>query len=249
MTHKEEIQLYANNINKLLNMGYHVYFKEHPKTPNMFFKPLSEIIKNPNFETLGPYAVLPMETLVPFLRPCAIVSMFSSSLFTMPWIFNIPSFTFMPNKEFKDHKIFGIAHMLVASFIPPIEFLHKNSQITENNFNLFLKNTLHIEKNVYYRIKNIDFFKLFISRREFYQIKKEIKTANKLILRYFDIPPIVINLFKNESYINYIKYYLEDFKKQYNEYKIRLKNQYKKPTKIWSNKIENFITACIKIII
>ena len=249
MTHEEEIQLYTKNINKLLNMGYHVYFKEHPKTPNMFFTPLSKIIKNPNFETLGPYAVLPMETLVPFLKPCAVVSMFSSSLFTMPWLFNIPSFTFMPNKEFKDHKIFGIAHMLVASFIPPIEFIHRDSQITKNNFNLFLKSTLQIEKNVYYRIKNIDFFKLFISRHEFYQIKKEIKTANKLILRYFDIPPIVINLFKNESYINYIKYYLEDFKKQYNEYQIRLKKQYKKPIKIWLDNIENLATSIIKFII
>ena len=221
MTYEDELKLYVNNIKKLLDLGYFVYFKEHPKTPNMFFGNLSQIIKHPNFATVGPYAVVPMETLVPYLKPCAVVSMFSSSLFTIPWLFNIPSFTFLPDKEFKDHKIFGVAHMLVSTYIPPMEFIHKDVQITKNNFDLFLNSKLPIEKELFYRIKSIDFFKLFISRREFYSIKKEIKKANKLILRSFNIPKEVLALFRSKSYLDYLCYYFKDFKVVYEDYKTR----------------------------
>ena len=248
MTYEDELKLYISNIKKLLDLGYFVYFKEHPKTPNMFYKNLIKFIQHPNFSTLGAYAVVPMETLVPYLKPCAVVSMFSSSLFTMPWLFNIPSFTFMPNKEFKDHKIFGVAHMLVATYIPPIEFVHKDIEITQNNFKIFLNDRKSIEKEIYYRIKTIDFFKFFISRNEYYQIKREIKNANKLLLRYFNIPTEVLNIFRNGSYLSYLKYYFNDFKSQYNDYKKRIKTEHKSSLKQLTQTIKDSISCIFKLI-
>ncbi len=248
MTYEDELKLYIANIKKLLNLGYFVYFKEHPKTPNMFYKNLVKFIQHPNFSTLGAYAVVPMETLVPYLKPCAIVSMFSSSLFTMPWLFDIPSFTFMPNKEFKDHKIFGIAHMLIATYIPPLEFIHQEIEITKNNFKIFLKDRKQIENELYYRIKTIDFFKLFISRNEYHYIKNKLKNSNRLILRYFNIPTEVLNIFKNGSYFNYLKYYLNDFKNQYKDYKKRIKTEYKTKDKQLIQQIKDFVACIFKLV-
>lgn len=247
MTYEDELKLYIKNIKRLLNLGYFVYFKEHPKTPNMFFKNLAQIINHPNFQTVGPYAVLPMETLINLLEPSAVVSMFSSSLFTIPYLFDIPAFTFFVDKEFKDHKVFGVAHMLVASYIPPIEYIHNDINITKNNFNLYIKDTLPIEKQVFYRIKNIDFFKLFISKREFYNLKKEIKTTNRLILRHFDIPVEVLNLFKNKNYIDYIMYYLNDFINTYHHNKKIFKNS--KNEKDFKTKLLSYFQILTKMII
>lgn len=246
MTYHEELMMYERHIRRLLSMGYFVYFKEHPKTPNMFFRNLSPLINNPNFANVGAYAVLPMETLVYLLKPCAVVSMFSSALFTVPWLFDIPSFTFFSNEDFKKHPIFEIAHMLVASFVPSIELIHQNPEITKQNFDIYISKIKHIENQAYYRIKNINFFKLFISRKEFYAIKRECRKESKWILKYFSIPTDVLDIFRNKSYFDYLKYYFDDFKAQYAVYKNAIVKRKDKSLKLLIEQLKDAIIFVIK---
>lgn len=248
MNYQEELMLYVKYIKKLLNMGYFVYFKEHPKTPNMFYKNLVQYINHPNFSTVGAYSVLPMETLVVLLKPCAIVSMFSSALLSVPWLFDIPSFTFLDGKDFKSHKIFGIAHMLVSNYIPPIEFMHSSLDITKNNFRLFLQRTLPLPEIVYYRLKTIDFFKFFISRREFYSIQRKLKSSNRLILRFFKIESSVVSLFLSKSYYSYLLYYFDDFYKQLKLYKQEKLKQFKKSKKVVLDIVKDIVSVVFKIV-
>ena len=247
MTYQDELMLYVKYIKKLLNMGYFVYFKDHPKTPNMFYKNLVQFIKHPNFDTVGAYSVLPMETLVLFLKPCAIVSMFSSALLSIPWLYGIPSFTFLSDKDFKDHKIFGIAHMLVANYIPSIEFIHENVDVTNKNFQLFVDETLSLPELVYYRIKNIDFFKFFISRREYYSLQKKLKTSNNLILRFFKLDSEVLLLFKSQSYWKYLSYYRKYFYNYYLSYKKEKEKQIKKSKRVIIDIFNDIMNVIFKV--
>lgn len=248
MTYQDELNLYVKYIKKLLNMGYFVYFKDHPKTPNMFYKNIVPIINNPNFATVGAYSVLPLESLVILLKPSAIVSMFSSALFSIPWLYNIPAFTFFADKEFKAHKIFGIAHMLVATYIPSIEFLNEDVQIARNNFDLFLSKTMHLNQQVYYRVKLIDFFKLFISHKEYRLLQKNLKTSNRLILRFFNINTDVLEMFKKQSYLSYLKYYSGDFCKRCEAYKQNKIKKYKHSKKVLFEVFDDAITILLKLI-
>lgn len=225
MTFQDELNLYAKNISKLINDGYFIYFKEHPKTPNLFYSKLKEIINSPNMTSLGEYNVLPVEILLPLLRPFAVVSMFSSALLTAPWIFNVPTFTFFADNEFKNHQIFGIAHMLVAIYIPPIESLSSDTNLTTKSFELFLKNSPKIENNGIYRIKLIDFFKIFISKHEFKKVQKDLKNTHKFLLKYSNLPPNVIDLFENQTYTDYLLFYFEHFNRQCQLHLNKLRNE------------------------
>lgn len=225
MTYQAEFDLYAKNIVKLLNKGYFVYFKEHPKTPNMFYKHLKKAIQHPNFVCLDELNVLPIETLIPILKPSAIVSMFSSSLLTAPWIFDVPSFTFFAENEFKDHQIFGISHMMVAAYIPHVDSINKDLKLTIDAFNMFMNKTEKIKNNAIYRIKLIDFFKLFISKREFYRLKKQYKKSHKFLLRCAYLNDDVIQLFEEKNYIDYLIHYAESLSKLYQAKMTAIKKQ------------------------
>lgn len=218
MSFKNELKLYENNIKKLLRLGYRVYFKEHPKTPNMFFKHLKPLVNSKELINLGPLATHPIEVLTASLKPDAIVSMFSSALFTVPMLYSIPAFTFFADDEFIKHQIFLVAHLLTASYIPPIEMMTQSPEETKKAFYNFLKTQKPIEKQAIYNIKMFDYFKLFISRSNFNRIKKEFRKCHKFLLKYAQIPDEVIKIFENQSYIDFLLHYSDNYIKSYRIY-------------------------------
>lgn len=218
MSYKNELKLYTETIKKILEKGYTVYFKEHPKTPNMFFKDLRHNIKSPNLINIGTYNVLPIEFLVPLLNPTAIVSMFSSALFTVPHIFKTPAYTFFAENEFTKHRIFGIAHLMAASYIPTVDLISDNPIETKQAFEKFIQNQPEIQNQVIYRIAEIDHFKLFIPKREFKKLKKLFKENDKNLLKYANLPAELVDIFENQTYMDYLMHYAESFKMQYTAY-------------------------------
>lgn len=228
MTYETELKLYENNVKKLLDKGYCVYFKEHPKTPNMFYKNLQKTLNNPNLINIGDYNVLPVEELVVLLKPFAVVSMFSSALLTLPHIFDIPTFTFFAEKEFQNHDIFGIAHLIVAAYIPSIDVITNDIFETRQAFDNYCQTAAELSKQPIYNIKNTDFFKLFISQKEFKMLQKEFKTCNKSFLQYANIPQKVQKIFEQGNYVDFLMHYSESYKKAYEKYKqTHLKNDKK----------------------
>ncbi len=217
MSKNDELNLYAENILKLLKSGYSVYLKEHPKTPNMFYNLLKQKIHHPNFISLAEYNVYPVELLIPKIQPVAIVSMFSSALFTAPEVFNIPSFTFYKENEFKNHQIFLLAHIIVGCYIPHIDLLF-SGQNQKEIFENFLKNKAPIEKQPIYKIKMYDYWKSFISRREFNRTKQQFQKTHKFLLKYAQIPDKVIEIFEKQTYLDFLLFYADNYQTQYKKY-------------------------------
>lgn len=248
MKYDDELNLYKRNIENLLKKGYLVYFKEHPKTPLMFFNNLKKQITDPNFVNLDSFNILPVEVLVPMISPVAVVSMFSSALFTVPWIFSIPAFTFFMDKEFINHEIFGIAHLLVAHYIPSIDLVDEKPDITKQNFNFFIEKTLPLERQTIYSIKLIDYFKLFISKRQFNKLQKDFKKCHKFLLNYANLRNEVVDLFLNQSYLSFLLYYAEDYQKQYKKY-LESKKKKKSSLKDTLNFIKEGLAIIFKLVL
>ena len=57
------------------------------------------------------------------------------------------------------------------------------------------------------KIKELEFYRMFISRKEFYLLKKDFLTycKNVKIIKSFHIHPVVINIIKNGKYIDLLK--------------------------------------------
>jgi len=218
MNYKEELNLYVKNVKKLLDKGYKVYFKDHPKTPGMFLKNIQQQLKDPNIINLQNLNVLPVEVLIPLIKPTAVISMFSSALFTSPWIFNIAAFTFFEEEEFKNHEIFGVAHLMVAHYIPAMDLITADKDETLNNFNTFLEKTLPLEKQTIYNIKLVDYFKLFISKRQFKRLQKDFRKCHKFLLNFANLKQDVVDLFLNQSYLDFLLFYADNYHKQYQKY-------------------------------
>lgn len=247
ISYQNELNLYKKNIQNLLNKGYCVYFKDHPKTPNLFYKNLKQELPDSNFIGLKNYSILPVEILIPILKPFAIVSMFSSALFTVPQIYDVPAFTFFAENIKLNNIAFELGSLLVASYIPPIDSIKKDIFETQNIFDSFFEKTPPINQQAIYLIKIIDQFKMFISRSEFNRIKKLFQKSHKFLLKEANLPQEVINIYQNQSYFDFIIFYLDSFTQQYQNY---IKKRQQKSEPITAKEIiKNGLTLLTKLIL
>lgn len=92
----EEIECYLNVTKELINRGYYIYWKEHPRTNFDFY---NEIIKKLDDRQINYFCKLnvpssyPIEIFINELKLSGCVSCTSSGLFSIKDLFDIPTYT------------------------------------------------------------------------------------------------------------------------------------------------------------
>lgn len=98
LSEEQEVALYSDIVTGLVKKGYTVLYKEHPRTLNGFFGRIADNLgnseKRAGFIELKFKTNYPLEFYIQKLDPLGIISVFSTSNFCVPHLFNVPSFTF-----------------------------------------------------------------------------------------------------------------------------------------------------------
>ena len=113
-TPAQEFNEYKNIMDYYVSNGHHVYFKNHPRSPQTFYNPIKDIYKD-KVSVLGGYDTLPTESLIYKIEPSAVVSLCSTALFNIQDMYDIPSYTFSMTFEMKESPI-KIAYAMVKSY-------------------------------------------------------------------------------------------------------------------------------------
>ena len=124
----EELNCYLYVVTALINQGYKVYWKEHPRTNWKFFEEISSKL---NFQQLNNFYELevpfsyPVELFVEELNIKGCVSCTSSALFSIRDLFDIPTFTAVDHiRKFRSRDYRAMAK-LVRNEIPVFDMLFK----------------------------------------------------------------------------------------------------------------------------
>jgi len=91
--YKQLEDLYIYNIKLLIKNGYHILFKDHPKSTQSYYSVLQRICGKENFTLLKEIDNLPVEIIGNLIKISLVFSVYSTSLFTLPYLFNIPALT------------------------------------------------------------------------------------------------------------------------------------------------------------
>lgn len=95
MTQEECLSVYITEINKLIQNGYNVLFKVHPRVEAQFLEKLKDYYKdNPHFQFFPFEASYPVEILISDIQPCAFVSSMSGGGVSCSHLYNIPTYEF-----------------------------------------------------------------------------------------------------------------------------------------------------------
>ena len=94
MDWEHELRIYVRVCIQLVERGFTVIWKEHPKNPRPFSVELSKLV--PQIVTLSQskHNLFPVEFLVPECRLKACVSAASTALFTISYIYGVPAYNF-----------------------------------------------------------------------------------------------------------------------------------------------------------
>jgi hypothetical protein len=90
---EQEFSVYSQIVSLLLARGYKVFWKEHPRIDRPFFPKLEANYASSNLKNLSTYSTLPIEVFVTQLNIRACVAASSSSLFYLPRIHHIESYS------------------------------------------------------------------------------------------------------------------------------------------------------------
>jgi Alpha-2,8-polysialyltransferase (POLYST) len=86
-----ELSWYVDLLQRLRRMGYDLIWKEHPRTRQPFLPELTEAVEGvESSPDMGPW---PVELFVKRLRVSACASLTSTSLFSIPLLFGLPSYS------------------------------------------------------------------------------------------------------------------------------------------------------------
>lgn len=198
MTQKYEFEEYFNVIKFFIDKGYTVYFKDHPKTPNYFYSFLKNTFSSKNFKSIK--TEMPLEILSSILEPKAVVGVFSSSLLTIPHLFNIPAYTFKLKNNLRKYPPFAVAYAMVLEYLPDIESFAKEEHVLTN---------IPYTENPLCLILDIEIKKSFVDRKLFNEIQKNIQSFKYENFGYFDISEILFNIYKSGTYWDLLNYYAE----------------------------------------
>ena len=201
ITYQNELRLYVDAINNLVQKGIQVKFKEHPRNTKPFYPHIKKIINSVLLSEF-PKTKQPIELFIAKQRPKAIVSPFSTSIFLASHIFNVPAYTV----NFLQYKTQNLVLRIYdyAAVIAQALFKYSND-LTAENINYKISYNKEIETLLW--IKELEFYRMFVSRKNFYKMKKDFLTYCKDInlLKKFNIHPVVINIIKNGKYIDLLK--------------------------------------------
>jgi hypothetical protein len=114
-----ELDCYVSMTRRLQEMGYEVLWKEHPRMSEPLLPDLTKVV--PGIRSLPELGPWPIELFVERLGLAACASLTSTTLFSMPLLFGLPSFS--PVHRYISAFIFPFDKMarLVAELIPDLE--------------------------------------------------------------------------------------------------------------------------------
>jgi hypothetical protein len=146
------IDLYRINIQKLVDSGYTILFKEHPKSRICFFNLLQPFFSNNIFNKLEDITYYPIELFISKLNIDIIFSVYSTSLFTNKYLFNIKTITssIMLNKRISFFSIYpSLTCIFTKNLINNIE--NENNDLNnKNKSDIFYTNS--VLYNIYIKI-------------------------------------------------------------------------------------------------
>lgn len=124
MSWEHELEVYYRAIHLLLERGYAVVWKEHPRIDQPFFPELDKRTRSERFKELKAPLELPVELFVSELPLVGCVAPISTSLFYLRQVFDIPTYTFAHWLKFDKYSIeIEFVRRLVRKYIPSIEVL------------------------------------------------------------------------------------------------------------------------------
>jgi len=88
-----ECELYVQAILEVLAKGYHVIWKEHPREENPMFDDLSCLVQSHHFCAFPSTVSFPVECFPGIEYVSACISIFSSSLFYLPLLYEMPCYS------------------------------------------------------------------------------------------------------------------------------------------------------------
>lgn len=115
---------YINYIEQFIKQGYKVFFKDHPKSNSSLYNFLQSQLNDNNKFILLKDEDLPIEILIDTIKPQFIFSIYSTSLFTLPYLYNISALTSLKMLEERINwfSLFpSLSCILVKKIIPNIE--------------------------------------------------------------------------------------------------------------------------------
>ncbi len=143
------VAMYRKNIDLLICSGYKIIFKEHPKAQICYSDLLKEFFNPKDFIIFDSIGTLPVELVVSKLNIKILFSVYSTSLYTLPYLFSVKSRTsYMMLKERMD--IFSI-YPYLSAFITR-KMIFDISDLASNNLfkrkNIILNSYLKMIKFV-----------------------------------------------------------------------------------------------------
>lgn len=201
ITYEKELEMYAESIKTLVEKNIKVMFKEHPRCLKPFYNNLKKQV-NSEFVQEFEKTSFPIEVYISKKQPKAIISAFSTSLFLSNYLFNTPAYSL----NFLKYKTQNLVLRLYDYASVLAQAIFKNTaNITDNTANS--KQVYDKQIETLLKVKELEFYRMFIPRKEFYKLKKEflLYCSNNELLKSFNIHPVVINIIKNGNYIDLLK--------------------------------------------
>ncbi len=123
---EDELACYRQVAVRLIAHGYHVYWKEHPRTEEKFYLPILgelDADQSEKFIELDIPFTWPVELFVGDLNIIGCVSCTSTALFHLPELFHTPTYTIIDYFGKFKTKDFRVMSDIVRKRIPPLEVL------------------------------------------------------------------------------------------------------------------------------
>ena len=121
---------YKDHIESLIQEGYIVLFKDHPKAKNSFYHSLSACFSEKDFILLTNSSKYPVEILINSMKIDVVFSVYSTSLFTLKYLFAKKTFTSIKMLEYRMNLLSIYPYLSCAftmQFIDNIDTLHNKN--------------------------------------------------------------------------------------------------------------------------
>lgn len=123
MNRQEEQQVYQRVVRGLLDEGYHVFWKEHPRVDRGFFPSLDLMFHGSNFTNLNLPDELPIEIVAKQIAGWICVSASSSALLYLNRLYGISTYTFTHWLDSLYWDDFKAISSMIQELVPQIELL------------------------------------------------------------------------------------------------------------------------------
>lgn len=117
---EDEVNAYIRMVNKIIDAGYMVVWKGHPRLDDSYFDRISEKCEPGMIVKSNVQSQIPIEFVAERLGLYACVSVASTSLFYLKYLYGIKTFTYASEFSKRLSRDSSIIHNLVECSIEPV---------------------------------------------------------------------------------------------------------------------------------